>query len=72
MLQQPMGQLVSPCIEPGIRQALTLVLHRHHLRCALGLLLEQLMDQCFLRIRRFRGIEPVNDLIALIITHDLY
>ena len=67
---QPVRQLVGPGIELSIAELLILELHRHRIRGALDLLLKELMDQRFLRIRRLRGVEPMDDMSYLILIHD--
>ena len=62
---EPVRQLVGLRVQLRIRQLLLLVPHRHRFRRALCLLLEQLMDQRFLRILSLCRIEPVDDLFSL-------
>ena len=66
-----MCQLVGLRVELSIRQPLVLVLHRQRFRCALDLLLKQLMNQCILRIHHLRGIESVDELLSLCLRHNL-
>ena len=70
MAQQPVRQLVGLRIQRCIRQPLTLILHRHRFRCPLDLLLEQLMNQCILRIGSRRPVELMEHLHPLFIRQD--